>query len=49
MLNVYKVWSGRYSKLVIAKTSDQARRSSGYKDVDQVDLVIRGTSRGRRK
>jgi len=38
-MKIYKVWSGRYSKLVVAKNTQDAIRKSGYKDVDQVDAL----------
>lgn len=36
---VYKVHSGRNEKLVVGRSFDDARKKSGYKNPDQVDLV----------
>ena len=35
----YKVWSGRYSKFIVAKNSTDALKKSKYKKPDQVDKL----------
>ena len=37
--NKYKVWSGRYSKVIVAKNSTEAIKRSKYKNADQVDKL----------
>lgn len=37
--NQYKVWSGRNSKVVVAKDSSEAMKKSKYKNPDQVDKL----------
>ena len=36
---LFKVWSGRYSKIVRARDSMDARNKSGYKNIDQIDKL----------
>ena len=35
----FKVWAGRYNKIVVAKDSMDAIKKSKYKNVDQVEKV----------
>lgn len=37
--HVFKVWSGRYEKIVEAKDHQDAIKQSGYVDADQVDRI----------
>ena len=38
---VFKVWKGRYSKVVVARSYWDARKKSKYADVDQIDRLAK--------
>ena len=38
---VFKVWNGRYSKIVVARSYWDARKKSKYADVDQIDRLAK--------
>ena len=41
IMPVYKVWNGRYSKIVVARGYFEAAKKSGYADVDQIDRIAK--------
>ena len=38
---VYKVWNGRYNRIVVARSYFDARKKSGYVNVDQIDRIAK--------